>query len=151
MVAPVTLTLLMVAVAVPVFVSVICCDVLLPTATDPKLSEVEDAVIVAAVPVPETVTVAGELLALLTNETDPDTAPVVVGANVTFAVTLAPAATVVPALTPVTLIPAPEVFTAEIVAVALPEFVSVTEFEELLLTTTFPNARLVTDGFSAMV
>src|SRR5213082_2207121 len=105
---------LIVAVAVPVFVRVTCCDVLLPSITEPKLSEVEDAPMVAAVPVPDTVTVAGELLALLTKDTVPETAPDVVGVNVTFAVTLAPAATVVPALTPVTLIPATEALMGEI-------------------------------------
>ena len=116
----------MVAVALPVLESVTCCDVLPPTATDPKARLVAEAVMVAAVPVPETVMVAGELLASLTNDTEPETAPVVVGANFTVAVTLAPAATVTPLATPVTLIPAPVVLTAEIVAVALPEFVSVT-------------------------
>src|SRR5205823_4170465 len=102
-------------------------------------------------PAPETVMVAGELLALLTNETDPDTAPVADGANTTVAVTLPPAATVIPAVTPVTLIPAPETLTAEIVAVALPAFVSFTVWLELLLTARLPKIRLVTEGFSTMV
>jgi hypothetical protein len=82
--------------------------------------------ITAEVPVPETVTVAGELLALLTNATEPDTAPAEVGANVTVAVTLPPAAIVVPVVTPETLIPAPDGLIAEMVAVALPAFVNVT-------------------------
>lgn len=132
-------------------VNVTCCDVLVPVVTDPNASELGEAVTVAAVPVPDTVMVAGELLALLTKETDPEIAPEAAGANVTLAVMLAPAATVVPALTPLTLMPAPEMLTAEIVAVALPELVKVTALLELLFTTTLPKARLVTDGFNVIV
>src|SRR5436309_2907944 len=51
------LTLLRVAVAVPVLVNVTGCDALLPTITEPKLSEVGDAVMlaVALLPPPEPV------------------------------------------------------------------------------------------------
>jgi len=41
----------------------------------------------AATPVPDRFTVEGEFVALLTMDTDPVTAPAVVGANVTVTVT----------------------------------------------------------------
>jgi hypothetical protein len=52
---------------------------------------------------PETDTTAGELLALLTNETEPDAVPGAVGANLMDAVVLAPTATVFGRVRPVTL------------------------------------------------
>ncbi|HZU22092.1 MAG TPA: hypothetical protein VE998_04610 [Terriglobales bacterium] len=48
--APVTLTALMVAAPVPVFVMVTCCELLLPTATDPKVRLAGDTARVAEPP-----------------------------------------------------------------------------------------------------
>ena len=64
---------LMVAVAVPVLVSVTCCDALAPVATEPKVRLVADALIVAEpppgdVPVPLAVMIVGEFVAVVTRE-----------------------------------------------------------------------------------
>lgn len=99
---PVTVTLLIVAVALPVLVSVTCFDELLPTAIEPKLRLVGDALIVAAVPVPFAVIVVGEFVALLAIEMVAESAAALCGANVTVAVAEAPAAIVVPFAIPVT-------------------------------------------------
>ena len=61
-------------------VSVICCEVLLPTGTEPKLRVVADASSVAepppeVVPVPLTAIVVGEFVALLATETVAESAP----------------------------------------------------------------------------
>jgi hypothetical protein len=76
-VAPVTLTLLMVAVAVPVLVSVTCCEALLPVNSEPKLTLVLEALSVAegAVPVPLAVMFVGEFVALLAIEIVAASAP----------------------------------------------------------------------------
>lgn len=72
---------LMVAVAVPVFVSTICCDELLPTVTEPKPRVEADALIVAdpepaaVVPVPVAAIVVGEFVASLATENVADNAP----------------------------------------------------------------------------
>ena len=67
--------LLMVAVAVPVFVIVTCCDALLPVVTEPKLRLVLDALSVAVAPVPLAVMVVGEFVALLAIEIVAESAP----------------------------------------------------------------------------
>jgi hypothetical protein len=91
-VAPVTVMVLIVAVAFPVLVSVTCFDVLLPTAIAPKLRLVEEALIAAAVPVPFAVIVIGELVALLAIEIVAESAAADCGVNVTVSVALAPGA-----------------------------------------------------------
>lgn len=92
----------MVAVALPVFVNVTCCDVLLPTATDPKFKLVADELMVMVVPVPLAVMVVGEFVALLEIEIVADSVVALCGVNVTVAVAVAPGAMVEPFATPVT-------------------------------------------------
>jgi hypothetical protein len=106
---------------------------------------------VAVEPVPDRVTVAGELLALLTNATEPLAAPVPAGANVTVAVVLDPAPRIFGSVRPLTLKPDPVAFAAEIVRPEFPPFVNVTVFVALLPTATLPNGRLVGEAFNNTV
>ena len=66
------------------------------------LEELKESVLVAATPVPLSATVAGEFGALLAILTVPDRLPAVVGANTALNVTLAPGATVLGTLSPLT-------------------------------------------------
>jgi hypothetical protein len=66
-----------------------------------QLRSTECATGVAPPPVNEAV--AGELVALLTNETEPEAVPLVCGVNAMFTPMLAPAAIVKGRLTPMTL------------------------------------------------
>jgi hypothetical protein len=93
---------LMVAVAVPVLVSVTCCEVLLPTAIEPKFRIVGEALSVAEVPVPDAVITVGEFVALLAIEIVAESAAALCGANVTVAMAVAPGAIVEPLAIPVT-------------------------------------------------
>ena len=97
----------------------------------------------AATPVPETLIVAGEFVALLVIETEPVTAPAVVGANVTVTVTDWFGFSDSPAVTPLTVNPAAVTFTAEIDTLALPVLVNETLSELLLPSFTLPKLRLV--------
>ena len=92
----------MVAVADRVLVSVTCCEALLPTRREPKLTVVAEALITGAVPAPEAVITVGEFVALLATEMVAARLPLVCGANVIVAVTLEPAAMVVPFAMPLT-------------------------------------------------
>jgi hypothetical protein len=92
--------------------------------------------------VPLSVTVAGELVALLTTETLPVTLPAAVGANVTLRVAVWLAARVSGRVKPLALKPAPETFTCEIVTLELPLFVSVTACVLLVPTNTLPKLKL---------
>ncbi len=85
-------------------------------------------------PVPESVTVNGELVALLVTTTLAEAVLAVVGVNVTVSVAVCPAATTCPAVSPDTTNPEPGADTAEIVTLEFPLFVSVT-FCALLLPT----------------
>jgi len=78
--------------------------------------------IVVATPVPESGIDAGDPGALLTSETDPETAPALAGPNATVNVLLAPAAIVAGAARPVMLNPVPDTVAWEIVNVAFPVF-----------------------------
>lgn len=97
-----SVTALMVAVAVPVLVIVTCWVVLLPTEIEPKFKMVGDALSVAEVPVPFAVIVTGEFVALLAIEIVAANAAALCGAKVTVAVAVAPGAIVVPLAIPVT-------------------------------------------------
>lgn len=98
-------------------------------------------------PVPESVTTAGELAALLAMLTcAPVTAPGVVGAKVTVNVAVWPGVSVVLFATPLDVKPAPVVVTLEIVMLEFPLFVSVVVNELLLPSFTLPKDRL--DGFA---
>jgi len=80
-----------VRVALPLFLSVIGCELLLPTVTVPKLTLVGLAAICGWVPVPLSAIVAGGLGALLVIEILPGALPADVGAKVTVKVKFAPA------------------------------------------------------------
>jgi hypothetical protein len=93
-------------------------------------------------PVPETLIVAGEFVALLTICTEPLTAPALVGANCTVTVTDWFGFNISPAETPLAVTPAPDTFTAETVTLALPVLVKETLCELLLPVFTLPKLKL---------
>src|SRR5690242_8777003 len=97
----------------------------------------------ALAPFPESVMVAGELVALLATVTLPEALPVAVGAKVTLRVADWLGVKVVPALRPLALNAAPLVVTDEILTSEFPLFVTVAVSELLLLTLTLPKLRLV--------
>jgi hypothetical protein len=105
------------------------------------------------VPEPLSATVAGELLALLTNDTVSDAAPLLAGANTTFAVLLAPAASVNGKVTPLTLNPDPDpsMLADETVTAELPVLLSVTAWLADPPTSTDPNATEVGEADKSTV
>jgi hypothetical protein len=98
---------------------------------------------VIEMPVPETLIVAGELVALLEIVTEALTAPAADGANCTVTVTDWLGVRVSPEATPLVLKAALETPTFEIVTLALPLLVSTALSELLLPTFTFPKLKLV--------
>lgn len=102
MVAPVTVMPLTVAVAVPVLVSVTCCEALLPVVTEPKFKLDAERLIAAVVPVPLAVMVAGELVALLAIVIVAASGDAVCGVNLMVAVFDVPTAIVSPVAMPLT-------------------------------------------------
>lgn len=96
----------------------------------------------ACTPVPERVMVAGELLALLVTATLPGSDPAVAGVNVTLIVADWPGVRINPVWTPLTVYPAPERLTLEIVTLELPLFVKVTGRLLLLPILTLEKFRL---------
>jgi hypothetical protein len=96
-------------------------------------------------PDPEVETTAGELFALLTNETEPVELPGAGGAKLMVAVVLAPAATDLGKVIPLTLYPLPVTFAADMLTVALPVLVRVTDLLELPPTATCPKDQVVGD------
>jgi hypothetical protein len=85
---PVIVACEMVRLALPELLSVTVCVLLLPTSTLPKARLVGLTVKAGCTPLPESVMVAGELVALLTTETLPVTLPATVGAKTTLNVVL---------------------------------------------------------------
>jgi hypothetical protein len=85
---------------------------------------------------------AGEFVALLIKLMFPLTAPAAAGANWTETGTDWPAVKVSPELTPLTVKPAPETFTADIVTLEFPVFVKAALKSLLLPTFTLPKLRL---------
>jgi hypothetical protein len=148
--APAALTPEMVSLAFPVFVRVTPSEVAVPSLTFPKLRLVGFTASseLAATPVPPKAIVSGELGALLTSVTDPDTLPGDDGVKIALNVALFPAAIVIGAVIPEVLKPAPAKAACEIVRLALPPFETVMVCELLLPTTTLPNAAL--DGVAAI-
>lgn len=138
----------MVTLELPVFFKVVVSELLLFTFTFPnaRLDGVAVKVAVAAVPVPLRVIARGEFGALLTSETDPLTAPALVGANATLNVVLAPAAIVLGNERPLELNPVPLTLAAVIVTLALPPFDRVIVCELLFPVITLPKFTL--DGFA---
>jgi hypothetical protein len=132
-----------VTLALPVFVRVIGCNPLLPTATLPKLTLAELAVSFPWTPIPLSAMVAGGPGALLLTEMLPELLPAAAGANWAANVALAPGATVWGKASPLMLNPWPDNVADEIVNAAVPELISVMFCEELLPTLTLPKFKLV--------
>jgi len=91
---------------------------------------------------------AGELVALLTNDTEPVEFPAAVGPKLMVAVVLAPAATVRGKEIPLTLYPPPVTLAADMLTEAFPVLLKVTDLLELVPTATCPNDQLVGDTLS---
>lgn len=144
--APATATEEIVTVALPPFVSVMVCELLVPVVTLPNAALVGVADNCGCVPVPLKVIVAGEFGALLTIEILPLALPADVGAYFALNVVLSPAPNVSGVVIPVVLKPAPVTATEEIVTVAVPPFVRVMVCELLAPIITLPNAALVGDA-----
>ena len=106
-----------------------------------------------AVPEPLSATVAGEFVALLTNETLPEAAPLLAGAKTTFAVLLAPTASVNGKVTPLTLKPDPDpvILADETATAELPVLLSVTAWLADPPTSTDPNATEVGEADKSTV
>lgn len=103
-----------------------------------------------ATPVPESDTKAGELVALLTNETEPEYGPLVSGLKTTFTDIDAPAEIVIGKATEALKAP-PVKFADEIETDVLPVFESVIAWVELFPTSTFPNGTLLGDALNTSV
>ena len=117
-----------------------------PTLTRPGSTHVLNAKFDSVVAVPLREIVAGEFVALLVTMTLPVTLPEPVGAKVTFKVAVFPAARMSPLDTPLTLKPAPEMLSLEMVILALLELVSVTLL--LLLAPKFKVPKLKAEGLT---
>jgi hypothetical protein len=132
----------MVILALPVFEIVTVCGadevavVMLPKL---RLVGLMLSVRVAAIPVPLSVTEVGEVGALLTIEMFPVTAPTVVGRKATVIVVCCPTFTFRGSVNPLTLKAEPVSFTWVMVNVAVPVFVMIKDWVELLPTTPFPK------------
>jgi hypothetical protein len=103
------------------------------------------------VPVPDSVTDAGEFVALLTNETVPEAVPLVWGANEMVTLCVPPGPTVNGKLAPVRLNPIPVKFAADTDTAAVPVFDSVTVLLVELPSTTLPKLTLVGEALSKYV
>src|SRR5258708_3159721 len=148
--APVTVTPEMVTLEFPLLVSVTGNPPLPPTFTLPKLRLVGLAPSknVAATPVPLRARVRGGPGALLLMETLPLALRVAEGANCALNVVLCPAASVSGTDKPAMPKPVPEALAAEMVTLAVPEFVNVTVCDPLLPTSTLPKLTLAGLGVS---
>ncbi len=139
---PVTVACEMVTVAVPVLVRITGNVLLLPSTMSPKLLLVGLAVRRSVIPVPESDTEVGELVALLTTEMLPLALPVTVGAKVAAKLVLWPAVSVRGSESPLMLNPLPVTVACETVTLPVPLLVRVTVPLLLLPTVTFPKLRL---------
>jgi hypothetical protein len=145
--APATVTEEIVTVALPPFVSVTVCELLVPVVTLPNDALVGVADNCGWVPVPLNVIVVGEFGALLTIEMLPLALPAEVGANLALNVVLSPAPNVRGVLNPLMLRPAPDTVALDSVMLAVPEFVNVMDCVPLLPTATDP--KLTLEGLAA--
>ena len=102
-------------------------------------------------PEPDRVIVDGELLASLLTVVLPFKVPVDYGVNVTFNVVVCPGFRMSPLEVPLTVYPAPETLTFEMVTLEFPAFVKVTPRVLLLPILTLPNDRLDELAFSSRV
>src|SRR5947209_13779680 len=135
----------MLTLELPVLVTVTVCGLLLPTNTLPKLKLVGLAVSwnVAATPVPLSGIAVGELGALLTTETLPDTLPTPAAAKATLKFVLCPGVNVKGSVSPLVAKPLPETVACETDRLAVPVFVSVIACVLVFPTTTLPKLTLV--------
>ena len=140
--APVTLPCAMVKLALPELVKVRFCTPVVPTSTLPKLTLGGVTESCGCTPVPLRAMVLGELGALLTSETLPDTLPVAVGANCTLKVLDCPAPRVSGNVSPLMLKPAPVKLPCAMVKLAPPELVKVKFCTPVLPTSTLPKLTL---------
>jgi len=143
---PVTVTAEIVTVAVPPFVTVMVCELLVPVVTLPNAAVVGVAASCGCVPVPVNAIVNGEFGPLLTIEMLPLAAPADVGANCALNVLLRPAPNVSGVPNPLMLRPGPDAVACEIVTLAVPEFVNVIVWLPVLPTATDPKFTLA--GFA---
>jgi hypothetical protein len=139
---PLTVTFEIVSVAVPVFVSVSACVFVCPSTTLPKLKVDGVTLNPACTPVPLKLIVNGEPLALLVTVTVPVAFPAAVGVNFAVKLKVWEGASVAGVLTPVRLNPVPLTVMLEIVAAAVPVFVSVINWLALLPVETLPKFTL---------
>jgi len=102
-------------------------------------------------PVPESVIVAGELVALLVTVTLPGSEPALAGVKVTFRVAVDPAAIIWPEETPLAVYPAPEMVTLETVTLEFPPLVKVTERLLLLPMLMLEKFKAFVLGVNSMV
>ncbi len=128
-----------VTLAVPEFFKVMVVDPAVPTRTLPKLPLDGVAAIAACVPVPLSGMTKGEFGELLAIEMPPLAAPDAEGANLALNGVLCPAFSVTGVDRPLMLKPDPEALAAEIVTLAVPEFVKVTVAEPVLPARTPPK------------
>lgn len=136
-----TVTEALLALKVPVSA---LCD---PTVTLPKFNVVGDTDnCPGVVPVPESAMPSGELDASDTSDRLPFTVPALAGANLTVKVTLWLAVRVVGKVRPLTEYPVPVTLAWEMVTVAPPVLVTVSDLLPGLPTCTLPKARVV--GFA---
>ena len=142
--APVTVTSDTVTLLVPVFVRVTIRALLFPKVTFPKLwlRGLAERRQVVLLPVPDSVRIVGELVALLATEMLPVKVPNLVGARVTLKTALLPDVKVRGKESPPRLKPAPIKVACETVTLLVPVFVRVTFSALLLPTTMLPKLRL---------
>ena len=128
----------------PVFVIVTGWELELPTLILPKdrLDGLVASVTTAAVPVPLSATVVGELGALLVMLTVPVRLPAVVGANCTSNVSVLPAGTVAGVASPLTMNALPVADNCEMVKDAVPVFVIVKASDLVCPSTMLPKLKL---------
>lgn len=131
---PVTVVCEITRLAVPLFVRLIVCELLVPAETFPKTAVPGIAVICAWLPLPLNAIVNGELGELLATEMLPDALPAVVGANCAVKVVLCPAAIVAPEDNPFALKPVPVALAWVINTLSFPELVRVIVADPVLPT-----------------
>jgi len=131
---PVTVACEITRLAVPLFVKLIVCELLVPVETFPKPAVFGIALICAWPPLPLKATVNGELGALLATEMLPEALPGVVGVNCAVKVVLCPAAIVAPGANPIALKPVPAALAWLIDTLSFPELVKVIVAEPVLPT-----------------
>jgi hypothetical protein len=142
---PVASTLLMVAFAFPVFVSVTPSELVLPTNTlaKSKLPVLALSSGADVTPLPLVEIASGELGASLTSEIDPVTLPAELGMNTTLKVVFCPAAMLIGTVSPEMANPAPVTLALEIVTLAVPGFCSMIVCELLEPVATAAKAALM--------